>query len=325
MEPARFLAPGLRGRADQLSLVGRLPGLSRSRTSSGGGAGWISTTSHSRTSSPTWSGVLLGSPRRDSRTVHTKGLVPFEDSELDALLFFGRERERDHRGQRPRVPADRALRPDRRGEEFGAPCRCRLPVAPSSAGERRAGRASRVRRSSSSTPGATIPSEAFVQRRPNALRPIRLGASRRARRRIACGHSWALDDALACDLLLVLDQAEEYFLPRGGGRGSLVSCPSSSRGPVFAFVYCSLFATTRSRSSTGSRADPEPVRELPRLEHLDRSPRAMRLRSPSSASTTPPVSRSRSRRPWSRPSLDQTATGEVDLGEAGRGLAAHEG
>ena len=32
-----------------------------------------------------------------------KGLVPFEDSELDALLFFGRERESaDHRRERPR-------------------------------------------------------------------------------------------------------------------------------------------------------------------------------------------------------------------------------
>ena len=46
-----------------------------------------------------------------------KGLNAFEDSELDALLFFGRERETRDRGREPhRVAPDRPLRAERRRE-----------------------------------------------------------------------------------------------------------------------------------------------------------------------------------------------------------------
>ena len=53
-----------------------------------------------------------------------KGLAPFEDSELDALLFFGREREtRGDRREPARVEADGALRPERRRQELDPPRR----------------------------------------------------------------------------------------------------------------------------------------------------------------------------------------------------------
>ena len=56
-----------------------------------------------------------------------KGLAAFEDSELDALLFFGRERgDRGRGGERPRKPADRPLRAERRRQELA---RCGAGVA----------------------------------------------------------------------------------------------------------------------------------------------------------------------------------------------------
>ena len=58
--------------------------------------------------------AALGSPFR--------GLAPFGESELDALLFFGRERETEIVDREPdRVAADGALRPERRREELAPP------------------------------------------------------------------------------------------------------------------------------------------------------------------------------------------------------------
>ena len=59
-----------------------------------------------------------------------KGLAPFEDSELDELLFFGREHERDVIvGEPRRGAADGPLRAERRGQELGAARRRRARPA----------------------------------------------------------------------------------------------------------------------------------------------------------------------------------------------------
>ena len=126
-----------------------------------------------------------------------KGLAPFGDSELDALLFFGRERERDRRREPAGLAADRALRRERRRQEL-APPRRRRAVAP--AGPRRGG-------------GRLL----LVGGRSESR--LRRG-DRRGRRNRVTTHARraapAASEAVDGDVYLILDQFEEFFLYHEG-------------------------------------------------------------------------------------------------------------
>ena len=183
-----------------------------------------------------------------------RGLAPFGDTELDALFFFGRERETE-------IAVANLLA-----------SRLTMLYGPSGVGKSsllRAGVARRVREL-----GGTAPSDVARRRgrrvrgvgRRSGARPrrgdrrgghvagqasggtARTGNAARRRRR-------ALDDVLDGSLYLVLDQLEEYFVyHETGGPGTLehelpeVCCAAAARER--ARFRC---ATTRSRSSTPSR------------------------------------------------------------------------
>ena len=111
---------------------------SRSRSSASSGAGATSTCSSCRSRSTSRrsaatsasTGGARVSVARLAATAPFKGLAPFEDSELDALLFFGRERERERDRREPaRRAAHRPLRRERRRQELAAARRRRAPTA----------------------------------------------------------------------------------------------------------------------------------------------------------------------------------------------------
>lgn len=133
-----------------------------------------------------------------------KGLAPFEDSELDALLFFGRERERDI------IAANLTA--------------YRLTVLYGSSGVGkssvlRAGVAHQLRRRGdvvavfstwSGDPVAGVLAETY-----DALLQ-RFGAERVASREERLADSLtAWSQQLECDIYLILDQVDEYFLYHG--------------------------------------------------------------------------------------------------------------
>ena len=123
-----------------------------------------------------------------------KGLTAFDDSDLDALLFFGREREREIVVANLIASRLTVLYGPSGRRQVVAPARCRRPLAPRAAGgaARR-----RLRRA-----GATTPRQ----------------RSRRGRRRGAASSrsSRSLETLERAqserDVYLVLDQVEEYFL-----------------------------------------------------------------------------------------------------------------
>src|SRR5262245_21126080 len=93
MEPARVPPARLRRRADQLPLVGRVAGRAADPAR-------VLATARRRSLRRSSRGLRRGaraSARRNGGGVTLdspyKGLIPFEDTDVDALLFFGRERE----------------------------------------------------------------------------------------------------------------------------------------------------------------------------------------------------------------------------------------
>ena len=266
VEPARLPAPGVRQRADQLPVVGgvarRTPGPARVLASAWGRPLRRSARGlrrrHRAAACRGGAGVIPDSPY--------KGLVPFEDSELDALLFFGRERESgDHRRECPRCSAHRSLRAERRREDVGPPRRRRAPPAHTGAAQRRGTRTSRVR-------GRRLRRlERGSGRKPpvsRARRARQLSSARRSSTS-ATGESLAetfgrWTDALACDLLLILDQAEEYFLYHQGEGGFTAELPELVTPPGSSRSRASLPARRRAVEARPLQGpDSEPLRELP--------------------------------------------------------------
>ena len=153
--------------------------------------------------------LVARSPRRAAPPSPYKGLAPFDDSELDALLFFGREREqRDRHGEPGRRAADAALRRERRRQELAPARRGRAPAA----------RAARTPRSSSSS----------------CRRPL----AEPSRRRLARGAPHAeAERRRGGEIYLILDQLEEYFVYHGAEQAPgtfAADFPSGSRAPACA-------------------------------------------------------------------------------------------
>jgi WD40 repeat protein len=255
-----------------------------------------------------------------------KGLVPFEDSGLDALLFFGRERE-------SAIIAENLLA-----------ARLTVLYGPSGVGKTsvlRAGVAHRLRQQARMNveerghPEFTIVVfDGWSEEPTGSLRAA-------ARDELAAQFGSALLDekdgeplaetlgrwtnALACDLLLILDQAEEYFLYHQAESGFAVELPDLVTQPGLRVrVLLSLRDDALSKLDRFKGRIPNLFANYLRLDHLDRrSAREAVVR---------PVERFNELTDGSievepelvEEVLDQTAAGQVDLGTAGRGIAADE-
>ena len=255
-----------------------------------------------------------------------KGLVPFEDSGLDALLFFGRERESG-------IIAENLLA-----------ARLTVLYGPSGVGKTSvlsAGVARRLRQQATKNVGerghpefAVVVFDAWSDEPTESLREAaqeELGAQfgsalldERPDEALAetLGR-WT--DALACDLLLILDQAEEYFLYHEAERGFALELPDLVTRPGLRVrALLSIRDDALSKLDRFKGRIPNLFANYLRLDHLDR--RAAR------EAVVRPVERFNELTGESieveeelvEAVLDQTATGQVDLGDAGRGLAADE-
>ena len=117
-------------------------------------------------------------------------------------------------------------------------------------------------------------------------------------------------EALACDLLLVLDQAEEYFLYHAEETGFARELPDLVTRPGLRVRVLLALATTRSPSSTGSRGGSRTCSRTTFGSTISTgAPPERRSPSRSSATTRPPASRSRSSPSWSRPSSTRPRPG----------------
>ncbi len=132
-------------------------------------------------------------------------------------------------------------------------------------------------------------------------------------------------DSLACDLLLILDQAEEYFLYHEAESGFALELPDLVTRPGLRVrALLSIRDDALSKLDRFKGRIPNLFANYLRLDHLDR--RAAR------EAVVRPVERFNELTGESieveeelvEAVLDQTATGQVDLGDAGRGLAADE-
>jgi WD40 repeat protein len=255
-----------------------------------------------------------------------KGLVPFEDSEVDALLFFGRERESG-------IIAENVLA-----------ARLTVLYGPSGVGKTsvlRAGVAHGLRRQARlNVEERGHPEYAVVVFDVWSEDPV---ASLRAavRRELAAQFGSALLDeredesladtfgrwteALACDLLLLLDQAEEFFLYHAEETGFARELPELvTRAGLRVRVLLALRDDALAKLDRFKARIPNLFANYLRLDHLDR--RA------GNDAITKPVERYNEVAGESialEPALvegvlDQTSAGKVDLGDAGRGLAAGE-
>lgn len=255
-----------------------------------------------------------------------KGLVPFEDSGLDALLFFGRERESS-------IIAENLLA-----------TRLTVLYGPSGVGKTsvlRAGVAHHLRRQAEINveerghPEYTVvvfdvwkeePTEnlrATVRDALTAQFGSALLDEREGEPLAETLGRWA--DALACDLLLILDQADEYFLYHEAESGFTVELPELVTQPALRVrVLVSLRDDALSKLDRFKGRIPNLFSNYLRLDHLDRD--AAR------EAVVRPVERFNELTGESievEPALvgevlDQTAAGQVDFGAAGRGLGADE-
>jgi WD40 repeat protein len=255
-----------------------------------------------------------------------KGLVPFEDSELDALLFFGRERESG-------IISENVLA-----------ARLTVLYGPSGVGKTsvlRAGVAHHLRRQAGRNVAERGHPE-FVVVVFDAWSEDPVGSLRAAvREELAAQFGSALLDeeeresladtfgrwteGFACDLLLILDQAEEYFLYHQREGGFAVDLPDLVTRPGLRVrVLLSLRDDALAKLDRFKGRIPSLFANYLRLDHLDR-------RSAGDA-VLKPVERYNELTGESievEPALveavlNETAAGQVDLGSAGRGIAVEE-
>lgn len=257
-----------------------------------------------------------------------KGLVPFEDTELDALLFFGRERESE-------VISANVLA-----------ARLTVLYGPSGVGKTsvlQAGVAHRLRLQA----GANIEErghpefvivvfDGWSEDPVSGLRAAVRGELSRLFGSALLdeqeGESLAdtlarWTDSLACDVLLVLDQAEEYFLYHAEEAGLAEELPELVTRPGLRVrVLLSLRDDALAKLDRFKGRIPNLFGNYLRLDHLDR--RSAR------AAIEGPVERYNELAPESsqveiEPALvdavvAETVAGKVELGEAGGGVGPGE-
>ena len=202
-----------------------------------------------------------------------KGLVPFEDSDLDAHLFFGRERESE-------IIAANLLA-----------ARLTVLYGPSGVGKTsvlRAGVAHRLRRLARANVAergqpefAVVVFDGWSEDPAAAIRQAvrdELTAQSLARRcstsvkgNRSPSHSRRWTEALACDLLLILDQAEEYFLYHSEDGGFAEELPELVTRPGLRVrVLLSLRDDALAKLDRFKGRIPNLFANYLRLDHLDR-------------------------------------------------------
>ena len=250
-----------------------------------------------------------------------KGLVPFDASELDALLFFGRERESGIIGENVLA------------------ARLTVLYGPSGVGKTsvlRAGVAHRLRshaRRNVEEGGhpefAVVIFETWSE---DPIRSLRAGVREELAAQFGsallderAGESladtfgrWTAD--LACDLLLILDQAEEYFLYHQAEGGFAEELPDLVTRPGLRVrVLLSLRDDALAKLDRFKGRIPNLFANYLRLDHLDRRSAAEAVIKPverfneltgESVEIEPELVEA---------VLDETATGQVELASAGRG------
>ena len=257
-----------------------------------------------------------------------KGLVPFEDSELDALLFFGRERE---------------------SEIIGAnvlAARLTVLYGPSGVGKTsvlQAGVAHRLRRRArenieerghpefvtvvfdgwSEDPVSGL--RAAVRRELSDLFGSALLDEQEGERLADTLGRWT--EALACDVLLVLDQAEEYFLYHAEEAGLADELPELVTRPGLRVrVLLSLRDDALAKLDRFKGSIPNLFGNYLRLDHLDRHSARRAIEGPVERYNELAAEDSQVEL---EPALvdavlAETVAGKVDLGETGGGLGPGE-
>jgi WD40 repeat protein len=255
-----------------------------------------------------------------------KGLVPFEDSELDALLFFGRERESGIIGENVLA------------------ARLTVLYGPSGVGKTsvlRAGVAHRLRSQARlNVEQRGHPEFAVVVFDAWSEEPV--GGLRTAvRDELAAQFGSALLDEregesladtlgrwtteLACDVLLILDQAEEYFLYHQAEDGFGVELPELVTRPGLRVrVLLSLRDDALSKLDRFKGRIPNLFANYLRLDHLDRRSAREAVEKPVERYNELTGESIEVEDGLIDAVLDQTEAGQVDLGAAGRGIAADD-
>ena len=255
-----------------------------------------------------------------------KGLASFEDTELDALLFFGREREIG-------IISANVLA-----------SRLTVLYGPSGVGKSsllRAGVAHRLRaRAKENVEERGHPEYVVVVYDQWSDDPV--AALRQAvRDALAEQFGSALleevegepladtfgrwTEALACDLLLVLDQAEEYFLYHAEETGFARELPELVTRPRLRVrVLLALRDDALAKLDRFKGRIPNLFSNYLRLDHLDRASAREAIVRPVERYNEGSGDSVEVEPALIDDVLDQTAAGKVDLGEAGRGLAAGE-
>jgi WD40 repeat protein len=255
-----------------------------------------------------------------------KGLAPFQDTELDALLFFGREREIGIIGAN--VLASRLT----------------VLYGPSGVGKSsllRAGVAHRLRaRARENVEERGHPEYVVVVHDQWSDDPV---AALRLAVRDALAEQFGsalLDEtegepltdtfgrwteALACDLLLVLDQVEEHFLYHQGEGGFTAELPELVTRPGLRVrILLSLRDDALSKLDRFKGRIPNLFANYLRLDHLDRRSARDAVQKPVERYNELAGDSIEVEPELTELVLEQTAAGQVDLGEAGRGLTADD-
>jgi WD40 repeat protein len=252
-----------------------------------------------------------------------KGLVPFEDTELDALLFFGRERESG-------IISENVLA-----------ARLTVLYGPSGVGKTsvlRAGVAHHLRQQARRNLAdrghpeyAVVVFDAWSDDPVGSLRvavrdelAAQFGSALLDERE---GESLAdtfgrWTEGLACDLLVILDQAEEYFLYHQGEGGFAVELPDLVTRPGLRVrVLLSLRDDALAKLDRFKGSIPNLFANYLRLDHLDRRAAAEAVVRPVERFNELTGERIEVEPELVDAVLDETAAGQVELAAGGQGVA----
>ncbi len=233
-----------------------------------------------------------------------KGLAPFEDSDLDALMFFGRERESD-------IVAMNILA-----------ARLTVLYGPTGVGKSSLLRAGVARRLRQLAPEGDVVVFSTWREDPVVSLTAAIAPDADA--------GSLLDAVTACgrDVCLVLDQFEEYFLYHGDARGpdSLVEqLPELVNSDARVNVLLGIREDALAKLDVFKARLPGLFGNYLRLDHLDRDAARDAILGPLAryAELTD--------EPWgAQPELveavlDEVAAGKIDLGRTGRALVESHG
>jgi WD40 repeat protein len=250
-----------------------------------------------------------------------KGLAPFDDNELDSLLFFGRERERDL------IVANLVA------------ARLTVLYGPSGVGKSsllRAGVAHELRQRAQQSlelqghPGFVVVvfDEWSDDPVPALSADVRaaLGAvfgtallEERADEALA-DRLGRWTNALECDVLLVLDQAEEYFVYHGGGSGFAAELPELITRPgLRVHVLVAIREDALAKLDRFKGRIPNLFSNYLRLEQLDREAGRAAILEPLKQYHRLGGERWSAEPALVESVLDQVGAGRIDYGLAGRG------